>query len=444
MRTRTWLGMMSGLCLASVTVRADAPAPVVGAPVALPTVDLQVDAADAGTAAVWEALQKGKMTPEEAWQKGLLDAQVVQVGLNQGLAGGEDPGSRQLRVLLGAVLVQHAPEVVKDTLKLTKQVQFALADYYASIGDERAAPLYEAVLKQTDRLREQGLVILQLGNFWTQQHQPQKAQDAYERGRKALAGKDPYFAGEMVLMAARAWAQNGDPEKARFLYARIPQGAGGWLIGMALWDQAGALIAKGDHDKARKLLLTPIIGQYADQIQVLLSSELAYSYYRVGEFKEARRYGQESIAQYRSLKNPLQNEGLEGQISVVDELLELTGRWEKLPVPIFVEPQELNMFVHSGDKPLVWQLAIRSHRPIMVTVTSDNSQVKIRPVTKQPTDAGVFFSNIVELEIPTENVKATLTVRSPQYPKWEIHVPITIEAQKNGTEQETIDVLKVD
>jgi len=253
------LGMMSGLCLASVTARADASLAVVGAPVALPTVDLQVDASEAGTSAVWEALQKGKMTPEEAWQKGLLDVQAVQAGLSQGLAGGEDDNSRKLRLALGGVLVQHAPEVVKDTLKLTRQVQFALADYYASIGDERAAPLYEAVLKQTDQLREQGLVILQLGNFWTQQGQPQKAQDTYERGRKALTGKDPYFAGEMVIMAARAWARNGDSEKARLLYAQVEREGDPWMRGMATEDQSLGLQMQNRLAEAIQLLHGSIV-----------------------------------------------------------------------------------------------------------------------------------------------------------------------------------------
>ncbi len=68
MKRRTWLGVMSGLCCAGIGVvaRADAPPPVVAAPDALPTVDLQVDASDAGGAAVWEALQKGAISPEEA------------------------------------------------------------------------------------------------------------------------------------------------------------------------------------------------------------------------------------------------------------------------------------------------------------------------------------------------------------------------------------------
>ncbi len=213
MKRRTWLWMMSGLCLASVTARADAPLPVVAAPVALPTEDLQVDASDASTAAVWEAMQKGAISPEEAWQKGLLDAQAVQAGLNKGLAGGEDDESKGLRLALGQVLVQHAPELLADTTKLSKQVQHALADYYAGVGDGKTAPLYEAVLKQTQAPYEQGLLLEALGQFWSQKGQPQKAQEAFERGRKVLVGNNPHLAAEMLLVTAYAWAK--DEDKAR-------------------------------------------------------------------------------------------------------------------------------------------------------------------------------------------------------------------------------------
>ncbi len=209
MKKRTWLGMMSGLCLASVTARADAPLPVVAAPDALPTVDLQVDASDAGTAAVWEAVQRGKMTPEEAWQQGLLDAESVQAGLNQGLAGGEDDAAKRLRVSLGGLLVRHAPDVVKDALRQPKAVQLALADFYADQSDEKAAPLYEAVLKQTQAPYEQGLAFLALGKFWSRQKQPEKAQAVFERGRDVLQGKYPHFAAEMMLGAARAYWGSG-------------------------------------------------------------------------------------------------------------------------------------------------------------------------------------------------------------------------------------------
>ena len=155
---------VAGLSLAGATAQADAPA----APVAAPIVELEIDGSVAGNTAVWEAMRKGNLSPEEAWQKGILDAAGVQAGLVRGLAGGEDDESKTLRVRLGQVLVQRAPETVTDTAKLPKQVQLVVADYYASVGDEKAAPLYEAVLGQTTAPYEQGLLAKSLGDFWSQ------------------------------------------------------------------------------------------------------------------------------------------------------------------------------------------------------------------------------------------------------------------------------------
>ncbi len=303
MRTRTWLGMMSGLCLASVTVRADAPPPVVAAPVALPTGDLQVDASDVGTAAVWEALQKGAISPEEAWKQGLLDVQAVQEGLNTGLAGGEDDASKRLRVSLGGLLVQRAPDVVKDALKQPKAVQLALADYYASISDEKAVPLYEALLKQAQAPYEQGLVLCVLGEFWAERKQPQKAQNVFERGRQVLTGNHPHFAAEMLIRAARAWTngEGGDGDKARVLYARVEKEGDGWMTGMALYDQAQTLLDGGKDAEARKLLQQPLNVKGTERVRIGLLSLLAFSFQRTGEEKQAVEAAQKAVTAYQAL-----------------------------------------------------------------------------------------------------------------------------------------------
>ncbi len=321
MKRRTWLWMMSGLCLASVVARADAPLPVVAAPVAVPTVDLQVDASDAGTSAVWEAMQKGAISPEEAWKQGLLDAQAVQVGLNQGLAGGEDDASKRLRVSLGGLLVQHAPDVVKDALKQPKAVQLALADFYASQGDEKAAPLYEAVLKQTPAPYGQGLVLCAFGEFWAGRKQPQKAQDVFERGRQVLTGSYPHFAGEMLVRAARAWAECGNQEKADLLYPRVAKEGDAWMTGIALYYQADALLQKGQPQEAQAVLQKPVEGAGSDAVRVGLLSLLSVSYRQAGDVEQAQRAATEAVAAYKSLKEPPKGEGLEYQEQRAEQVL---------------------------------------------------------------------------------------------------------------------------
>jgi len=436
-RTRTWLGMMSGLCLASVVARADAPLPVVAAPEALPTGDLQVDASDASGAAVWEAMQKGAMSPEEAWKQGLLDAQAVQAGLNTGLAGGEDDVSKRLRVSLGGLLVRHAPEVTKDALKRPKSVQLALADFYTSQGDEKAAPLYEAVLKQTPAPYGQGLVMCALGEFWAGRKQPQKAQDVFERGRQVLTGSYPHFAGEMLIRAARTWAECGNQEKASLLYARVAKEGDGWMTGMALWDQGTALLSKGDYQQARVLLQRPVTGEKADQIKVALTSSLAFSYYTTGDFAEARRLCTDTSNQFKALKKPL--EGLSGQACNAPAMLMWMDRWKDDPNAVFCEPlSQITLIPDAPPKqPISRQLALRSYRPAQVSVSTDTKGVEVQALNNgQAQKRAFFYENLFDVRLDphlfadvTQDTDVMLTLHVSQPKPIDLQVPLHIHVK---------------
>ncbi len=377
MKTRTWLWMMSGLCLASVTARADAPLAVVAAPEALPTVDLQVDASDAGTAAVWEAMKSGKMTPEDAWKKGLLDAQAVQAGLSQGLAGGEDDNSRKLRLVLGSALVQHAPEVVKDALKLPKQVQLALADYYASVSDERAVALYEAVLGQTKAFYEQGLIALAVGEFWSQKGQPQKAQEAFERGRKVLVGNNPHLAAEMLLNMARAWAKAKDEDKARQFYTKTAADGDGWMTVLSFYDQASPLWDAGKLAQVRALLSQPLRATgHQLEGEIAQNAWLASLDYQEGKLEDALRHGQAAIKA---------GEGVALTSGPTKNLYEMgrgiylrAGGWKTQPIQCNVKEIVLQTNPSHPDRPLYARFRIKTYGDTSVTATVDNPDVQAR------------------------------------------------------------------
>ncbi len=379
MRTRTWLGMVSGLCLASVTARADAPPLVVapGAPVALPTVDLQVDASDAGTAAVWEAMKSGKMTPEDAWKKGLLDAQAVQAGLSQGLAGGEDDNSRKLRLALGSALAQHAPEVVKDALKLPKQVQLALADYYASVSDERAVALYEAVLGQTKAFYEQGLIALAMGEFWSQKGQPQKAQEAFERGRKVLVGNNPHLAAEMLLNMARAWAKAKDEDKARQFYAKTAADGDGWMTVLSFYDQASPLWDAGKLAQARVLLSQPLRAtSHQLEGEIAQNAWLASLDYQEGKLEDALHHGQAVMKASQGIT--FQPGSIKNLYEMGHDIYLRAGGWKTQPIQCDVKEIVFKANPSHPDQPLYARFRIKTYGDQPVTATVDNPAIQVR------------------------------------------------------------------
>ncbi len=435
MNTRLVLGMAAGFSCASLMARADVPAP---APVAMAPADgLEVDASVAGGAAVWEAMQKGKLSPEDAWQQGVLDAATVQAGLSKGLAGGEDDAAKRLRVSLGGLLVRHAPDVVKGALKQPKSVQLALADFYASQNDEKAAPLYEAVLKQTQAPYGQGLVLCALGEFWAGRKQPQKAQDVFERGRQVLTGSYPHFAGEMLIRAARAWAGCGNQEKASLLYARVAKEGDGWMTGMALWDQGTALLNKGDYQQARVLLQRPVTGEKADQIKVALTSSLAFSYYTTGDFAQARRLCTDAWSQFKALKKPI--EGLSGQACNAPAMLMWMDRWKDDPNAVFCEPLSQIDLVPSAppQQPITRQLVLRSYRPIQVSVSADSKGVEVQPFDSGKAQQRPFFyENLFDVSLDphlfadvTEDTDIIFTLHLTQPKVVDLQVPLHISVK---------------
>ncbi len=436
MKKCTWLGVMWGLCLASMMARADAPLPVVAAPVALPTGDLQVDASDAGTAAVWEAMKSGKMTPEEAWQKGLLDAQAVQAGLNQGLAGGQDQASEQLRLALGGVLVQHAPEVVADAFKQPKQVQLALADYYASIGNEKAVPLYEAVLKQTPAYYEQGLLLNAYGAFWAGQNQPQKAQEVYERGYSVLHGKTPMFAAEMLLWAGHAWLHAGDWDKANAFYQRIPAEGDSLMSSLGLHAQTSRLMGQGKHQEALVLIQANLKQAKGPMERAIDWMDIAKCHYAQGQWEAARVAAQQSLVESAKQPNPSPSIGMNAVDNTATDLIRWTQLWQQKSLICW--PEEVKWPAASLQKTkqqtLQVRVTVRSFKAVPLTLSCDDTRVQCHVLTLEndpwfPNYETRFAEQVVEVEVPAKTaLQTTLHITSNQLPGAKCDVPLKVSS----------------
>ncbi len=421
-----------------------------------------MDASAASGAAVWEAMQKGELSPEDAWKQGVLDAATVQDGLSKGLAGGEDDASKRLRVSLGGLLVRHAPDVAKDALKQPKAVQLALADFYDSQDDEKAAPLYEALLKQMQAPYEQGLVFLALGKFWSRQKQPEKAQAVFERGRDVLQGNHPHFAAEMMLGAARAYWKVGNQEKANYFCEQVQKQGDGWMSGMALYYQAEQLFAKRDLDGAIAVLKRPVSGFLADDIQVVLHNELTAAFYAQHKWDEARQSAREAEQHFAKVATP--DDMVKNNLNIAHNYLHLIEQWEKTPI---VEPRQFDVIVKrpeapsapkrelpwwgeevqrgnhmvpirrlSPGTPLIEKQTVSSFRGVPMTVQSDNPKVTATlEEVENPRTLFVEATRPLTVQVAPESlqvgttIEATLTVTSTDFPNFQLKVPVHIEVQ---------------
>ena len=239
-------------------------------------------------------------------------------------------------------------------------------------------------------------------------------------------------------------AQQGQTKQARLFYQRIPQYQDSWLTRFSLNDEIYWNGIQGDGEQARLLMKQLGTDSDVDGANLTVLSLTALGLYQRGNFDQARKVAQEAVTFRESLSAFPKAPVLEERKDIADEVLWWSERWQKTTIPVVVDPAEMRRFVHAGDKPLIWQLAVNSFQPLAATVTSDNENVKVRPITQEPVKAGLYYSNIVELEITATDINTALTVHIPEHPELQLQVPIVMEMQRTEQEQQTIDTIVVD
>ena len=249
-------------------------------------------------------------------------------------------------------------------------------------------------------------------------------------------GKNSHLAAEMLLKTARAWKYAGDQAKASVFYQKTVADGDGWMGGLALWDQADALLQAGKDEQARAVLKTPVGGFHAEQIKIALLSQLGYSYYRTGEWEQAKKYCDETIA--LSEKAPLlPDAGLEQRVMQAREVLRLIGHWQNRP--LICEPLEISTTVaqNTVSQPIAVFFTIRTFGEIPLTISCDDPRLTTRVAPKGVAGDAAnyhFLGKDVLVQIApqvlNQDFETTLLVKSPQFAGFEERVKIRVEVKR--------------
>ena len=436
--------------VSGATLRPGAPAIEVlnrgaGEPVLLPRAISGV-----GAAALAQ-MRAGQLSAEAAYQSGALSMAEVLKLLEQtsewgALWWGDDV---ELRRSLGVLVARHAPEKLEgaslDALPLA--VRLWMGEALANAGDARAVTVLGSVRDELRgraplaTIREAAAAFLaseRLAWFYRDSDQHEKEVQSW-LGLPVLLAETPlqkstnWMLPDALIGAARGYNALGQDEKARGLYAQIPQYGHGWFTGLALNDQASALVSKGKHKEARQLLDTPLKDQGDEQIRIALLSLQALSYYKTGELEAASRSAQQVVEQVSSVKLR-SGMGLEATVNVAQAILNWGARWAENP--IVAEPTELRVVLPipftSNDK-VTRRVFIRSLRDVPLIVTADDPHIKVHfAEDKRETDYFVQKEIVVEVS-PQDQGKSrdvNLMVSSPQFPAYQAQIPIHIEVPK--------------
>lgn len=269
------------------------------------------------------------VAPEELWQKHLLTAEDIFAILESNDRLTQDERNEKLRRDLAHVLVDHTPEQVKDVSKLKLNVRVALARYYSSVGDVRTVDIAEGLLKELDRKPKdadpwpQLWGVILLAKYYEKTEEWQKAGETWERALGYQSNVGWWQAGVRVD-AARAYKQTDAPEnqkKAEELYAQVPKFGNNADTGMAIYDQASALVEKKQQVEAQSLLQRSLGEIKVEWVKVGLLSLLSDSYLSAGETKMARLTAQNALDLHATLKNAPKDAGFKYQVQRAQEVI---------------------------------------------------------------------------------------------------------------------------
>jgi tetratricopeptide (TPR) repeat protein len=393
----------------------------------------------------WEEVKaQAKLTPEEAIE--MLASPAIITNYSD----------KDLRQNLLTIAMQ-SPELLKDHTVLAPPVQIALAESDRSQGEA----IYRELLKGEipDGVWWNRLIVMTLlADHYAAVGAPEKAAQVKLETRQSTNAES--WRGNATVEAARFFMQAGQTEKANALYKQAEKSSYGWAQGLALIDQGRALRDQDKYKEAQQVFSTPVTGLFADQIQVVLLCELGITYYDANNLELASKKFQEAIAQYQSLKNPIQGDGLERFVSRSQLYLDYIKTWDKTPfiaIPdnlrIVVRSQESlkeplkERFVINGDylysirvlsagQPLVETITLRSYRTAPMTATTNNAHIQMHlSDVGKPEDVKSYAVKEMKIEIPPQafaerkSLDAMITVESPSFPGFRVSIPLHVEVQ---------------
>lgn len=411
------------------------------------------EAHKAGNARLTAALlqiQAGTLSPDDAWQKGDLTYASICDFFEHSTGAwivGERAKDGGLHHALIALLIAHEGEKLKALPQVPLAVRVWLADYYQSSGDGKCTEVAESILAQIPRPLNttddtSGMLpiafqaIERMGWFYGQQKRFYEGAQAWEKLSQwiPIAGWWEYDA---HVQAASMYVRSGHEDKASLIYDSLLKDPSEQLRQFSFQEHIYWLGISGKQQQMREMLKQPMAETDVDGAKLTEMSLIAYYHYDRGDFDEAQKLASEAVTLSHSFATPPKAPIVERRGGANEEIIDLSQHWRDLRFPAFAAPSEYSNFVHPGDKPLVVQVVIRSLKPIPLTAKCDSNLVAVKRLNDQPVDTGLCFTTTFELSMMPTNVKATLTITTPNDPSVSIQVPLLLKLQVPESQQTT-------
>lgn len=373
-----------------------------------------ISAREVGYAPLMAGLAGGQITASDAWDRQLLNEADLFVLLESDRWFAD----KKLGETVTSLAVRRAPQRLAQPRKLSANARGRLGGYLLTLRDERAIPLFQATV---DEFREKnpGKVVIVPGMV-----ELALAYEAVGDYRSAAAVfldqketiTDATLRGASAMHAAKLYERLGEWDKAEKLLMEVPQYGYGWGTGFSYLDRGRMLLRQGKHEEARRVMSLPVTGSWGEHSLVMLYAEQAVSYYETAEWKEARSYANKALAAYEALPKPLpyqlDGHGIEPALSKARKVLVWLDRWEKQDADILCQPTEIFRRVREPlDKPLRWQVAVRSFKQAQATLNCADKRLQIRLVSVDGVQAARLPKPGAVEQIEEDEIVATQPAR---------------------------------
>lgn len=395
------------------------------------------------TQSVVAEMHAKKLTPQQAWDKGLLTREIVVMALTVRPLLEEKWGlSNPSEEVLGfaALAVQHAPHLLlKENLPQPEILQLRLGQCLVQQSDARAVDLLEELLAEEDRTEVASARVVAaiswLHRYYARTNQPLKAAEASLKIEE-FDLRDEYKS-NLTFQAAQVLYHAGYKERAYELYERILNYDYGWTKGHVLTAMAEHLLAEGRTDEAIQLLQRPITGDKSDQIQVLLHNRLARLYFERGEWEQARHWAKAAIEQFQKIKNPVQNHGLEYLVDEARGLQQKIEQWSINPVQVNPEVIEITVDAGQAAEGIISWCHVSSYRAIHPVLTSKDKRITISRMVSPHDDENDKHQQFALTIAPGAVDKALVTdleLTVKEFPEVKIRINLLVTTRKEADE----------
>ncbi len=387
-----------------------------------------------------EQIKAGTLTPEAAWQSGALtfdniadllekEPDVYVINYREGSDG--------LHQRLLALLLQHEGARLQNLNKVSPRLRLWLANYYWLQGDAKTIEVAQSLLDEfPPPAVGPGMIAYQamerIAWFQRDKGQHQKSGETWLLW-KAYQGGPDWAPINVKLEAVRELDAAGpqNAEQVSKLRQELIAQKDGWTTALVYYEEYHALLAAGKPEAARRALGKPIDATTsAAEGRIAQSAWLAQIAYQSGDLDDALRLSKIAVDAGQGVA--INSASFRYLYQMARDTQTRAGGWKKNPIQTDTKEILFEINPNEPNQTHYKRVIIKTYGDISINASVDNPAFQARVLpdniwqyhSLKPSEQKVIVQ--ISLETITLGGKATLLISSPEFPNFQLSVPVLV------------------